>query len=71
MICQAYEESAFGLITVKEWLSKFKKGELKLEHKPRVNRPKEAAADDLQAILDDHYTILRNLKAMGKVQIGT
>jgi len=57
-----------------------------LNDKPRVGRPKKTSADDLQALLDevdsqstrelgpllnvDHTTILRNLKAMGNVQIG-
>jgi len=84
---QAYGENAVGLTTIKEWFFKFKKGEFNLEDKPRVDRPKETSADDLQALLDeddsqstrelgrllnvDHITILRNLKAMGKVQIGT
>jgi len=83
MICQAYGENSVGLTTIKEWFSKFKKGEFDLKDKPRVGRPKETSADDLQALLDEDdsqlrreldrllNTILRNLKAMGKVQIGT
>ena len=71
------------LTTVIEWFSKFKKVEFDLEDKPRVGRLKETSADDLQALLDKddsqsmrelsrllnvvHTTILRNLKAMGKV----
>jgi len=79
--------NAVGLTTIKEWFAKFKKGEFDLEDKSRVGRPKETLADDLQALLDeddsqskrelgrllnvDQTTILRNLKAMGKVQIET
>jgi len=79
MICQAYIENAVGLTTIKEWFSKFKKSEFELEDKPRVGRPKETEADDLQVLLDeddfqltreldrllniDYSTILRNLKA--------
>jgi len=61
-------------------LFQIQKGEFELEDKPRVGRPKETSADDLQTLLDeddsqstrelgrllnvDHSTILRNLKAI-------
>ena len=50
---QAYGENAVGLTTIKKWISKFKNGEFDLEDKPRVCRPKETQAEDLQALLDE------------------
>ena len=53
--CQAYGDNAIRLTRIKEWFSKFKKGELKLEDKQIIiiGRPKKTAADDLQALLDE------------------
>ena len=62
MICQAYEENVVDLKTIKESISKFKKGEFELEDKPRIGRPKETAAGDFQGLLyEDFYKSTRKL----------
>ena len=86
-IYQAYGTGSVGLTTIKEWYAKFKKGEFNLEDQPRSGRPKEMEDEELLVLLEEddgqstrelakrvnvnQSTVLRRLKALGKVQKAT